>query len=59
MVDRRVEYAQMIKENFKPRIDEEKAAEVAERVESMKKRFTRAKNKFQRSIKGEDEEDEE
>lgn len=43
----------MIKENFKPRIDEEKVAEVAERVENMKKRFTRAKNKFQRSIKGE------
>jgi hypothetical protein len=49
----------MIKENFKPRIDDEKVAEVNERIENMKKRFTRAKNKFQRSIKNDDDEDEE
>lgn len=28
LVDRRIEYAQMIKENFKPKVDEEKVAEV-------------------------------
>jgi hypothetical protein len=56
LVDKRTEYAQMIKDNFKPIVDEEKAAEVAERIEQMNKRFTRAKNKFKREEKGEDDE---
>lgn len=33
----------MVKEHYKPKIDPEKASEIAERIEMMNKRFTRAK----------------
>lgn len=59
LLDRRQEYAQLIKDNFKPSIDEEKAAEIAERIESMNKRFSRAKNHFKRPLKSDEEEEEE
>jgi hypothetical protein len=47
----------MIKDNFKPKVDEEKAAEVAERIDNMNKKFTRVKNQFKKSSKSEKDED--
>ena len=45
MVDKKDQYARMVKERYRPQVDAEKAAEIAERVELMNRRFTRAKRK--------------
>ena len=49
LVDKRTEYAQMIKDNFKPRIDEDKVAEVNERIEQMKAAWDKDLSKLDRA----------
>ena len=59
LYDKRKEYGTIVKENFKPKIDQEKADEIAERIIDMSKRYKRAKrNKKALSVEDEDNEDE-
>ncbi len=58
LLDKKTEYSRVVKEHFKPAVDQEKANEIYERIELMNKRFTRAK-KLKKYEKDDDEEEEE
>lgn len=58
LCDKKLEYSRVVKENFKPKVDLEKANEIQERIELMNKRFTRAKRNKKPDNDDDEDEDE-